>query len=219
MPGLFKNKYRNDSIRLKNFDYSSNGYYFITICTHNKMNFFGNITNGQINLSKIGQIASECWKKIPEKFPNAALDEFIIMPDHFHGILLLNGIHPRRDAINRVPTFTTMATTMDNNQHGGITGNYNPMLTDHSLGKIIRWYKGRTTFEIHKLNNHLNFEWQPRFYEQIIRDENSLQRIREYIVNNPSKTYQSPPPPPSPHLSPTPPMTDLYAYHQQRKHS
>ena len=78
-----------------------------------------------------------------------------------------------------------MATTMDNNQHGGITGNYNPMLTDHSLGKIIRWYKGRTTFEIHKLNNHLNFEWQPRFYEQIIRDENSLQRIREYIVNNP----------------------------------
>ena len=182
MPGLFKNKYRNDSARLKQFDYSSSGYYFVTICTYNKTDFFGDVTNGKIKLSEIGKIAHESWTNIPHHFGNAQLDEFIIMPDHLHGILFLDQPYPCRDAINRVPTIAW-------DKHGGATGSHNPMLTNNSLGKIIRWFKGRTTFEIRK-SNHFGFAWQPRFYEHVVRNENSLQKIREYIVNNPINWHE-----------------------------
>lgn len=89
MPEKFRNKYRTDTIRLKNYDYSSNGYYFITICTKNRVHYFGKIIDQKMELSEIGKIAHKCWLEIPNHFPFVVLDESIIMPDHIHGIVVI----------------------------------------------------------------------------------------------------------------------------------
>ena len=173
-PKKFKNQYRIESARLQGFDYGSNGAYFVTICTKNKAPYFGEIKNGIMGLSEIGCWAWKCWYDIPNHFPFVILDEFVVMPDHIHGIIFIqNSI--RRDAINRVPT--------DDIKMGGITKNHNPM-GKQTLGEIIRYFKGRTSFEIHQKID-LNFTWQPRFHDRIIRNENELNRIMKYIKNNP----------------------------------
>ena len=87
---LYKNKYRLESIRLQNWDYSWNGHYFITICTKEKQHFFGNIENEKIILNEIGKIAEKFWLEIPNHFSDVKLDEFVIMPNHVHGILIID---------------------------------------------------------------------------------------------------------------------------------
>ena len=172
---LYKGKYRIESTRLEEWDYSSSGYYFVTICTNNMECVLSRITDGKVVLTGIGNIAKRHWLEIPEHFKNVELDEFIIMPNHMHGIVIIENQHCR-DAINGVST-----------DGGGITRAHNPMLSENSLSKIIRWYKGRCTFEINKIQNTIHFAWQPRFYDHIIRNEKLLQKIREYIHNNPLK--------------------------------
>src|SRR3972149_11281080 len=173
---LYKGKYRIESTRLKEWDYSTNGYYFVTICTKNQECVFGRIADGKMLLTRIGNIAKRLWLEIPEHFKNVELDEFIIMPNHIHGIVIIENQHCR-DAINGVST----------TDGGGITLAHNPMLSENSLSKIIRWYKGRCTFEINKIQITIHFAWQSRFYDHIIRNEKSLQKIREYIHYNPLK--------------------------------
>ena len=99
----FKAKYRVQSARLKNWDYTSNGYYYVTICTYERIEYFGKIKNGVVMLSDIGKIADTCWLSIPEYFPFASLDGYVIMPNHIHGIIAIdNGTFRGRDAIYRV---------------------------------------------------------------------------------------------------------------------
>ena len=102
---LFKNKYRIESIRLAGYDYSQTGIYFVTICCYQKQHFFGEINNGHIALSPIGRMAKQYWLEIPKHYPNIKLDEYIIMPDHIHG--LINIINNNRcanvEAQNFVP--------------------------------------------------------------------------------------------------------------------
>ncbi|MGE3279053.1 MAG: transposase [Candidatus Altimarinota bacterium] len=181
-PEKFRNRYRIDSARLKYWDYSTDGGYFITIITQNREHFFGEIVDGEMKLSEMGLLIKKFWHEIPNYFEHAILDEFVIMPNHIHGIIILcrmNEPSPCRDAINRV------STAMGAGKTGGITKNHNPMLHPHSLSKIIRWFKGRTTFEIRKQNN-TDFAWQPRFHDRVIRNEYELNRIRKYIFDNPS---------------------------------
>ncbi len=187
---LYKDKYRVESTRLPGWDYSSPGAYFVTICTKKRKCFFGEIIDGKMNLSEMGEIANQYWIEIPDHFDNICLDKFVIMPNHIHGILFINDKkngridrpHSRRDAINRV---STIGNTNDTNHtNGGATGYYNPMI-HQNISKIIRWYKGRTSFEIRK--NNPEFAWQSRFHDHVIRDENELNRIRQYIVNNPEQ--------------------------------
>lgn len=92
MQNNFKNKYRIPSTRLQTWDYSKNGAYFITICTQNREHFFGNIQNGMMQLSEIGKLAERYWLEIPEHFPFVELGNFVVMPNHFHGILIINNI-------------------------------------------------------------------------------------------------------------------------------
>jgi len=183
---LFNNKYRIESARLKDYDYSSPGEYFVTICTGGMVEFFGDVVNGEMKRNDVGEIAHQLWMGIPNHHKNAMLDEFIIMPNHAHGIIVICGkdydrdvacndkisVGHGRDAINRVST-------------GGTTKTNNPMLTRQSLSYIVRQYKGRVLFEIRKTNH--DFSWQPRFYDHIIRDEKGLNAIREYIHNNPAQ--------------------------------
>ncbi len=167
-------RFRVDSIRLPSWDYGSDAAYFVTICTKDRKHYFGQITcsmesEAEMHLTPIGQLAHDYWQEIPKQFPFAKLNAFVIMPDHMHGIIIINR---DTDAINRVST------------GGGITGAKNPMLSQN-LSRIIRWYKGRTTYESRKIDP--DFAWQSRFYEHIIRADRAFQHIATYIYNNPKK--------------------------------
>jgi len=168
MSKKFLNKYRIPSARLQTWDYGNEGAYYITICTNGRKQYFGEITHGAMILNGKGKMAERFWKEIPEHFPFIELDNFVIMPNHVQGILIINR-EDRRYAINRVS--------------GGVTGNKNPMF-HRNISRIIRWYKGRCSFEIKKICPV--FAWQPRFYDHIIRDAADRERIRNYITYNPA---------------------------------
>ena len=167
---LFKNKYRTDSIRLKGWDYRNSGYYFVTICTKDRHPYFGQIVKGEMCLSSIGEIATQCWREIPKHHENVDLDEFMIMPNHTHGIVIL---------CNPIGTLHTPSP-----QDKSIMSNISPKAG--SLSTIIRSYKSAVT-RLCGLQGVKQFAWQTRFYDHIIRDEKSLRNIRRYIMNNPAK--------------------------------
>ncbi len=193
MADKFRNIYRTESTRLQNWDYGSNAAYFVTICTAGRDYYFGSIENNGKNMvhhvSEIGNIAQKYWLEIPNHFPYVELENFIIMPNHVHGIIVINKLNNwqnrknpniRRSAINRASTDN--APKMET--RGGITGEKNPMLNEN-LSRIIRWYKGRVTFESRKIL--AGFAWQSRFYDHIIRNGKSFQNIQKYIQENPQK--------------------------------
>ena len=168
MKDLFKNKYRIQSTRFQNWDYGNNSPYFITICSKNRFHYFGEIENNEMNLNEFGSLAEHFWKEIPIKFPYTKLDDFIVMPNHIHGILFIEKpvetqfiASSSNNDIRNVET-RLIASNTDNNSYseetrliaslqGGITKNMNPMLNEN-ISRIIRWYKGRCSFEIRKLN-------------------------------------------------------------------
>ena len=174
MSDKFQGKYRIKSARLQNWDYSNNGLYFVTICTANRELYFGDIVNGEMQLSEIGRLANKYWKEIPNHFPFVELDEFVIMPNHVHGIIIINkpndgGYNDKRNV--GTPNLGVSTTTMASEK-------WNP----GSLGVIINQYKRICTINARKI--HTNFAWQSRFHDHIIRNDESLQRIRDYIINN-----------------------------------
>ena len=174
MQNKFKNKYRIPSTRLQTWDYSKNGAYFITICTQNREHFFGNIQNGTMQLSEIGKLAEQYWLEIPKHFPFIELGNFVVMPNHFHGILIINNIsnsvetrfiasnNGNENIDNNETRFIASNNgneNIENNETrliaslqenvGGFSGEKNPMLNEN-ISKIIRWYKGRCSFECKK---------------------------------------------------------------------
>ncbi len=173
---LYQNQYRSESARMVGYDYSAEGYYFVTICTENRFKYFGAFCGGKFVISECGERVLRLWQSIPQYFNAISLDECIVMSDHFHGIIRIHG----RDAINRVSTGDIIA-----NHGGGVTGEFNPMLADRSLSKIVRWFKGRSTFEIRKIDPE--FAWQTRFHDRIVRTDVELNRIRRYIHFNEAK--------------------------------
>lgn len=198
MQNKFQSKYRIPSTRLQTWDYSNNGAYFITICTQNREHFFGNIQNGIMQLSEIGKLAVQYWIEIPNHFPFIELGSFVVMPNHVHGILIINNnitnsVETRLIAShnNNEPRFigshnnenneTRLIASLQQN-HGGFSGDKNPMINDN-ISKIIRWYKGRCSFECRKI--HSNFGWQSRFHDHIIRNSKSFDIIQNYIFENP----------------------------------
>jgi REP element-mobilizing transposase RayT len=190
MQNKFKNKYRIFSARLQTWDYSNNGAYFITICTQDRHHFFGNIYNGIMQLSEIGKLAEQFWHEIPNHFPFVELGNFVVMPNHVHGILIIdnisNSVETRLIASenkNKNINETRLIASLQGGT-GGFSGNKNPMLNDN-ISKIVRWYKGRCSFECRKFNP--NFGWQSRFYDHIIRNSKSFENIQNYIEQNPSK--------------------------------
>lgn len=186
------------STRLKNYDYSENGFYFVTICTKNREEFFGYIENGKMILNRFGEMAKNCWLEIPEHFPNCFLDEFVIMPNHIHGILIIEN-----SAVGN-KNFCSKNDEMAGNKNNEMIGNEmagNEMIGNknfcslripwqtklsRSASSIIRWFKIGVTKYFRNQNNNF-FGWQKSFYDHIIRDEKSLNNIRQYVINNPLK--------------------------------
>jgi REP element-mobilizing transposase RayT len=172
-------KYRIESNRLKNYDYGSNGWYFITICTKNRENYFGNIENNKVVLSEFWKIAYVCWLRITDYFSFVILDDFIIMPDHIHWIILIDKDNLSSwDEINPID--------IDKKKNLWWFAGKNNVMLNNWLWKIIRLYKWRCTYQINKLNKWF-FWWQPNYYDKIIENENSLNKIRKYIFENPLK--------------------------------
>lgn len=182
----FQNKYRIESIRWQNWDYRNAGAYFITICTKDRLCYFGEIEDGAAQLSDAGQVAEKYWMEIPEHFKNVQLGAFVVMPNHVHGILILSDVVGTLQC--NVPTTTESAsatTTVEPNQT-----ETNQFMADispksGSVSTIIRSYKSVCTKHINLQKPALNFAWQPRFHDRVIRDEMEYQRIAHYIINNP----------------------------------
>jgi putative transposase len=189
MPEKFRNKYRVPSARLQNWDYGANGAYFITICTKEMNHFFGEVVDKEMNLNAFGVLAEEYWTGIVKQFPYVELGNFQIMPNHMHGILIIDkSVETRFIASNLDGEITgetrLIASVQSQREIGGFAGENNPMLLEN-ISRIIRWYKGRCTFEMRKINN--DFEWHSRFYDHIIRNSESFERIQNYIEENPSR--------------------------------
>lgn len=189
MAELFKNKYRIQSARCPNWDYSSDGAYFITICTDRWDSFFGNIENQRIILSEAGQIAEQFWKELPIHFPFIRLDVFVIMPNHTHGILIIDKIklNPHQSFLQTDPDGNPSIEVQKfyKNKNNELMGQISPK--KGTISTIIRSYKSACTNEINKTNPGLNFKWQSRFHDHIIRDKKAHQYIREYIISNPAR--------------------------------
>ncbi len=154
------------SVRLPEYDYSSPGSYYVTVCTHDTFHLFGRILNGQMRRSARGEIAHREWFRFAELRQDVTLDAFIVMPNHVHGIIVIRrGIPPTRDA----PTVERLG-----------------KLVAGSLPILVRAYKSAVTKRVNEFANTLASPvWQRNYYEHVIRDEEELNRIREYIMTNP----------------------------------
>jgi len=148
------------SPRLKDFDYSQEGAYFITICIQDRVSLLGHIDNQIMNYSSAGEMVAQYWNKLPEKYDDIQLDFWVVMPNHFHGILVIN-----RYQNNTVQT---------------------------SIPVAMKWFKAMTTnayirnvklYDWQRFNKRL---WQHSYHDHIIRNEPDLNRIREYVQNNPA---------------------------------
>lgn len=187
-------KIHRQSYRLEGYDYSSEGAYSVTICTRGHECTLGDVLNGEMKLSEIGEIVHKCWIDLPSAFSNVTLDEYQIMPSHVHGILVICGNRGSRDLINQIPTrplptenqIPTDAIPLGiQESHFGAQTNF-PLMKNpkQTLGKIIRHFKAKATKKIHDAG-YTGFGWQGRFYDHIVRDEQDLERLREFIRSNP----------------------------------
>ena len=165
-PRLFS---KRKTIRLKGYDYSQYGSYFVTICIFTKEPLLGDIYNDLIILSRIGHAITKWWQELPRKFPHIKLDEFVIMPNHIHGIITIVGAD----------------LCVGPNDMGAHTG--------APLQKIVQWLKTMTTNEYLKLikagiSQNMNSKlWQRGYFEHVIRNEKDLSAVRQYINDNPLK--------------------------------
>ena len=155
-------------MRLSGYDYSSQGAYFVTICTYQRTCLFGEIINEQMQLNQFGQIVKDYWQQIPKHFPNVELDEFIVMPNHLHSIIVI-----KHAVLENQPGTTTAE----------IFGN---MMKPGALSTIVRSFKSATTRQINILRAAPGSPvWQRNYYDHIIRNEVSYTQIEHYIRYNP----------------------------------
>jgi len=177
------------SIRLKYYDYQSEGIYFVTICTKYRSRIFGRIKNGKMILNKFGMIAYDEWIKTTQLRDYVKIDEFVIMPDHMHGILIISrgddfdsGTNPsRRGMMHHAPT-----NILAQNIPKTPTQRQFAKPIKNSLPTIVSMYKASVTRKINCLRKTPGgVIWQRNYHERIIRDERQLILTRKYIINNP----------------------------------
>jgi putative transposase len=182
----FQNKYRITPARAVWWNYSNESSYFVTICSHKRQWFFGSITDQKMELTEIGNLAHQFWCDIPNHFPFVKLHAFVVMPNHVHGII---------EIVNHANHEETLhATSVHNGLHAMSVHNGSDSKNEKmaaispkkgSLASILRSYKSAVTKEARKIDP--DFEWQERFHDHIIRDDQEYHRISNYINNNPMK--------------------------------
>ena len=181
----FQNKYRIESARLRSWDYSWPGWYYVTICTKDMKFFLGKAANEIICLSPLGEVAEKCWTAIPNHFKHVELDEYRVMPNHIHGVLVVNEFKDctrRDDCVNRSPEpQPSIGSASAEPLKLHMMSKISPK--PGSLGTILHSFKAAVTFEC-RGRGLGPFAWQPRFFDHIIRNDADLHRIRQYIRNN-----------------------------------
>lgn len=150
------------SIRLKGYDYSQSGLYFITICIQNRECLLGKIENDAIKLNSAGEMVKRIWQELPQRFPSIQMDEFVVMPNHLHGIISISSEFLENQSSVRL---------------GDIVGAFKSISTH-------QYIQGVKEYNWQRFQGKL---WQRNYYENIIRDERSLKNIRQYIHDNPQK--------------------------------
>lgn len=165
------NKRRRKNLRLQGFDYTQLGAYFITICTRNRECFLGEVENDKMRLSDAGLLAKAVWVELPRHYPHIQLDAHIIMPNHIHGIVWLT----RGAGLKPAPT------------------NGDSDRARHGLPEIVRAFKTFSARHINAFQGSVGSPvWQRNYYEHVIRNDESLNRIRQYITDNPSRWHEDP---------------------------
>jgi putative transposase len=226
---LYRGRYRIESARRPGWNYTTPGWYFVTLCTHRRVCVLGDVRDGRVRLSKIGRIVAEEWQRTPRVRPNVVLDAWVIMPNHLHGIVRIlprtdgaaddagigAGVDRARDdadvggtvetprrcvstaASAPMPGFASTAasarssgsapTIVDASHDDHVeTAGPRSRLQPGSLGAIIGQFKSMCTKRIRAASQDC-FAWQTRYYDSIIRDGASLQRVRRYIAANPAR--------------------------------
>jgi len=160
------------SIRLRGYDYTQAGLYFLTICAYRGQCLFGKIRNGKMLFNEAGRIVLRVWQALPARFPSVSLDTWVVMPNHFHGIIVLQGagLTPMKGAASSAPTPGRVA-----------------------LGRIARAFKSLSAIQVNrKLGRTGSPLWQRNYYERVIRRGADLDDIRRYIAENPSRWAEDP---------------------------
>lgn len=161
---------RRRSLRLKHYDYAQAGAYFVTLCSHDRVNLFGEIVQGEMHLSAAGKIVAEEWQRSTEIRPEIELDEWVVMPNHLHGIVVINR-DDRVGAHGRTPLREINPNSL--------------YRLPRSLGSFIAGFKPSATKRINEMRHTPGVAvWQRNYYEHVVRDAADLRRIREYIATN-----------------------------------
>ena len=180
-------KFRRRSFRLQDYDYGQPGFYYITICTEDRKAMLGNVVNGEMCLNNAGSVAQSVWLSLPQRFSHVKLDQYIVMPNHLHGIIELVESetnrtiptqpittpinHPAFAAAQFITPTTTKVDSMDRTV---------------PLGEIVRTFKAATIRLIRTMIKP-DFAWQADYYDHIVRNDKDLDRIRTYILDNPTR--------------------------------
>lgn len=178
-------RHQRRSIRLRGYDYSQAGAYFVTVVVQNRLCLFGEVVDGAMQPNDAGQMIASEWFALPLRFPTVQLDAFVVMPNHTHGVILIDSVGaPLVGAQSNQASDNTRATTR--------------VAPTPSLDEVIGAYKSLTTVEFVRGVNTLGWSlfpgklWQRNYYEHIIRNEDALQRIRHYIADNPACWAEDP---------------------------
>jgi REP element-mobilizing transposase RayT len=192
-------RHHRRSIRLKGYDYAQAGAYFITLCTQNRDRLFGDVVNGDMRLNEAGRMIESVWAEMPACYPGVETDEFVVMPDHVHGIVVLVGATPRGrpyPADSPYPADPPNPADHPNPPDPPNSGQARgpaPTAPTLSVGDVVHRFKTMTTRRYATAVKQYPWTafagrlWQRNYYEHIIRNEESLNRIRRYIAENPAR--------------------------------
>lgn len=189
-------RYGRRSTRLKGFDYARDGAYFVTICTQGRERVFGAVVKGEMRPNECGREVARCWTWLAERYPYVYLDEYIVMPDHTHAIIVITdthdyGVHPnvtnatgpcRGDS--RTAQLRTASTTNPVNRKPD--GMQSAPTQRKPLGRLIGAFKTVSTKRVNDLVDTPGAQlWQRNYHERVIRNNLALDALRRYIANNP----------------------------------
>ncbi len=173
-PGNSSLPYRR-SFRLPGYDYRQSGVYFVTVCTYKKMRLFGRIWDGEMILNDLGATVFECWNQIAQVRDSTNLDAFVVMPNHIHGIIIIKNRDPAENASRTAQS----------------AGDSAIRPKSRSLGSIVGQFKRAVSLRGKCLDQPPELPiWQRNYYEHIIRNEDSLNDIRKYIIENPARWFE-----------------------------
>jgi len=201
-PKFDPQKHHRRSIRLKGYNYASEGAYYVTIVTYERECLFGEILDNEMYLSAYGEIVQKWWNELIIHFPNVETGAFIIMPNHIHGIIFItnerrgevlspcnNSIQNNKEITNNMKTPHLGRESLTIDETTGYLGGETPPLHRRTLGQIVAYFKYKSTKEMNAIDNTgtITKFWQRNYYEHIIRNENELKQKTNYILDNPSR--------------------------------